>query len=1699
MLSAFLQTELQIKEDGKDPSIELGKNIETLSPFLLSLDSLGCVQKLISHNAIPPSLLSHLLTCLSGSDASLAVQEVQFKILQMLLPFCTNYKEGLSRDLTTVVYGDLMASALLLCHRYSTDTKQPILANTASATFRQLVLHVFERLEEAVHPKRASANGRSSVAAPAAPSTADDAKDLGVGGGTSYVSFYEADVHALFQDLCRMLNGEPGTFLKTAQVMQKTVILELIETILASTPGLFLKAGYGSLLSMVKERICPGVIKLISEKTEFPLMVRLTRTVKTITRHCTASLPLECEVFLSLFCKILANPQYQPWQRILILECFRGLLQDWAIHRSFFETYDRADHAVNVYSFIVAAVCDTIFEAKQYLQYYSPGPASSPSLTAGEDWALGAGTASMRIQCLDQLEKADPPSFPDAYPIYLAFQSLCLVVEQQYDFIVPSINANENNVGNEVLLAIEMAKASVPSVYFALCVLATSSVDDDIFAKTLAIMTKASQVVGLLGLVPYRDAFLGCLCKIAVSPQLPSGSEFAKVPPKDIDQFVLASTATFKLVACMTDRHLQFLGCLLQIGESLVDVMDSKTWFAILDTLALAEGLVSPKGQFRRLESSSGLETGSLKPARLKSLPDVPFMEAYIAKFQVQGIDYQHQNAEYGNMAKQLYDSTAKMKPRPFMEFIRALCRLAHETLVSANTTTAVAKEKVQDEKSYAVTKLQEVFGMNIKRFVGDDSTLFDLVSGQLVNLAHLPACPGVVRTQACAVYGDLLITASQEPEFASDENVELRLVESIRALMAFEGKQGDVMVPENDTSLAKLPFLIEVRKQGLEIMYKLLQISGQSITAGWLSILEIVFLVVQSGQKRRDVASPIAVSTPADSQQDGTPSISRAAGLIRVAFPSVQLICTDFMSSLSPMGLSRMIQTVSAIGTIAEDLNISLTSVGLLWSLCDFILTKRQQLEKSGSVDGISPRPSQTSKGSLLDLSLLSAPVTLTSMDTLWMYLLRNLSELCSDYRPEVRNSANQTLFRTISTNGQRLNLDAWDLCISQVLFPLLERIKNSAPKSSDDKLWDETKILTLNGITRSLVDFLHVLVDLDDRFNEDWIVFLNYIKSTCLESSQEVATAALKSFKTLVLCASKEDLPPKVVVRVVPLWRMCFEVWFDIGKSIVAKTDEKQALLSGATEYSANTGFVWSNGETPCLLQGPFSQETLGLYFGLIFDIQPVIKPVFTKLDFVEISRMLQALLLYHSKTPPNATITKIRSDAVNDIDTMTSCQTQFLDMLTGKLAIDFAGEVKDEVALLLSDAVVYPFIPFYSLDPDELLYNSPTCKKHTYMAIAKKALTLLVGHFGKYPGLDMMRSGSLQHAMKTLSIPIEYKFGCPATSSRDPVPLWRAATSTMMTVASESIQTLEAIPDLLQQTELQEPVLAAVYDSLLFPFERLLLSSSASPHSTMSDQFLDDEKFELTALHMFHTQVLPLFGRQETDDSLLCRAITLLVRVCSYDVLPDRTPLRLPATSKNSAIMAAPKAAETPIATPVMSPLLSPLTLQQDPEIISIGPDMSSPQRERIGYYCYDTLFKLCSATSQGANAATNPGDPRFVRIAVQATSLLIARYRNQEVTIVLQGLLDLQLREQRASPEAAVTMDVVRQYLLSSSISHLYRLYPTLCQLLKVVSGFTSLANSSGGAKMADEAQIAELVLACLTRIGTCFSPVTAAVE
>lgn len=178
---------------------------------------------------------------------------------------------------------------------------------------------------------------------------------------------YARDAYLLFQDLCYLINGDQPIWLIGITEITRTLILELIETILTHYPPIF--HCHSEFRYLLKERVSPLVIKLFSpgakhsnpnsnlsnstnagstyDSAYFPLIARLLRVVCILIRHYFSLLITECEIFLSLLIKLL-EPDKPVWQRSLAIECIHKIIIHQNLIKLFCLSYDMQPHSSKI-------------------------------------------------------------------------------------------------------------------------------------------------------------------------------------------------------------------------------------------------------------------------------------------------------------------------------------------------------------------------------------------------------------------------------------------------------------------------------------------------------------------------------------------------------------------------------------------------------------------------------------------------------------------------------------------------------------------------------------------------------------------------------------------------------------------------------------------------------------------------------------------------------------------------------------------------------------------------------------------------------------------------------------------------------------------------------------------------------------------------------------------------------------------------------------------------------------------------------------------------------------------------------------------------------------------------------------------------------------------------------------------------------
>lgn len=157
---------------------------------------------------------------------------------------------------------------------------------------------------------------------------------------------------------------------------------------------------------------------------------------------------------------------------------------------------------------------------------------------------------------------------------------------------------------------------------------------------------------------------------------------------------------------------------------------------------------------------------------------------------------------------------------------------------------------------------------------------------------------------------------------------------------------------------------------------------------------------------------------------------------------------------------LPLCVDTAAKFGSQTQELNISLTAVGLMvgqvwwffgkylwfffsqWNISDYFYQNQEKICASLQGDSASVFPD------------FPGTTNMPPFDKLWMCLYARLGDLCVDPRPAVRKSASQTLFSTISAHGVLLHQPTWQAVLWQVLFPLLDKVRSLSSSASSEKV---------------------------------------------------------------------------------------------------------------------------------------------------------------------------------------------------------------------------------------------------------------------------------------------------------------------------------------------------------------------------------------------------------------------------------------------------------------------------------------------------------------------------------------------------------------------------------------------------------------------------------------------------------------------
>ena len=820
--------------------------------------------------------------------------------------------------------------------------------------------------------------------------------------GTIQLRAAALDAYRVFNDLCLLTESQKPKFLRSAG-LPRTFGLELIESVLTNHAEIFLS--HPEQAQILRIRVMPFIISAISEKQSFAVTVRIIRILYTLLRRHLSILGPESEMALSLLTHTL-DQDTALWKRALIMEVLRGIFAEAALIRRVYAMYDAQEGKKSILRDLVAAFVRISSEKPSVigLRHQSTIPVAQGSSGATEQAMLEASGvpgiigssvgssesstgpgisnlwSTMRVPCIDQLDKTEPPVIPDSYIYGLTLACINGFAEGLAKFILPltvperprrkaarqtDSDANTTDSGRATLETRSNRKNPIPVNPLTveqhpsygdvkLCagivddcwpaLLATCStflyaaLDQEYYHGLVRSFQKFTHVAGLLRLATPRDAFLTTLGKAAVPPNILTATTSQSQPPTPIVEsssmfshakglLSVDNSAVDRRQSSSLDgappslntRNLLCLRALLNLGIALGPTLGN-AWVIILETLQEADLVLFSNAKTSRAPSNTH---------RHESQGGVD-NSALLANFssEIKAVEV---------AASRLLESTFDFPNDAFLQVVTALCALLGKEEISrpSTATSQAAPSSTEPRKSFSHRRMHSI---NTAPATQNQEDLFALAKlGEVanVNIGRLTSFPP--DESGWYMLNAELITAASATSTAA--SVRCRAAEILVGIV-LEAATATIEYPKEPRGVVQVLLLRTLSRSLQPLQSPDREMSVAIHTADvdvhkialeglkrmleqcgdtFVSGWEIAFEIIRSVFLSSNRAEETVTKTSKSSK-------TRSPKLIRSSFNSLQLICSDFLASLPNSCFLLLIDTLYKFCMQNDDLNIALT-----------------------------------------------------------------------------------------------------------------------------------------------------------------------------------------------------------------------------------------------------------------------------------------------------------------------------------------------------------------------------------------------------------------------------------------------------------------------------------------------------------------------------------------------------------------------------------------------------------------------------------------------------------------------------------------------------------------------------------------------------------------------------------------------------
>ena len=1134
-----------------------------------------CLQRLITNRAIPADRLESVVDALRTATVHTAVQVKILQTVSILLQKYSGDVQGI------VLYAVLDVCADLL------DEKRcsAVVSSTASATYEQLVMTVFEQ---------ASIEDKGNV----------------------------------FRDLCFLADGGKLTHLHL-KAASPAFVFDLIGNALHNYQDTLIRDV--GLVKACRIHLMPAVTNVVSGKSNFAMTLRALRIMGVLLGSHMAEMVTESQTALAQVLHGL-DIKVALWKRVLCMEFLRGVFANFSLLRQCFQLMDvhkvgtavlddsgaRSQPQADISNVIAALV--RVAAEKPSLMGISQGSTmpvqrgndagsgQTPSLestglsgmigdaAAADVNVTGLSTAwsTVRTPYLDQLDKLDVSEPPSTYLYTLTLDCISAFAEGLAKYIMPLsiprtrpmpkqdlINASRSNgtvtgsqdapsqisravnskynllsnplsvtngiVKAEVEVCAAMVEACWPAFLATCSTFLNAALDADFYHKLIRAIQKLTQVAGVLELSTPRDALLTTMAKSAVpaaglrTATLRSssnaqmrmssiGSPLDSDPSTPVEtgaQSPLPSTLRRQeeeTVMSITLRNLLCLRALLNLGIALGATLSPDSWFTILETLQQAEAALDISKQRPMSRDETVEDTEANGPEKSITSETVAVQTASRRMFEA--------SAGYDNSAFQrLLTSLLRFSGLPHSD------KHDHADMLSP-VPSSPASIRSRGRMHQASRSLSLPLASAGPR--EDELRFFVLCIGEVarVNLDRLISAAPTESGWDLVFPGLFHIASSSRlPRMVRLQSVSLidRIVVELTSLWNASEEQ-------NDQAVVRALRVLQAQYEMIQQPDYFTDSATASVDADiHLGMLEALRNILENCDQLpestwilifRLVGTPYVSSLELLANSDKVdgehgPTNAKSPQLVQPAFSALQLIGSDFLSVLSMDSLTLFLRCIWLYANQKDDLNVSLTATNFFWNIAMFLQSR-----------GASKSPDEYAAGEGLAANSrnFSTPVG-DNLQQAWVLLSGTLMSLITDDRKDVRDSSIRITSKVLEVNGNDPIRTGWSSCLQECL-DAADRLVEMASSKLTDESFD-----SLNMMIAAVSDlFVHhnsavLALDNDEAIlRKLFSTFDAALKLNALGLFPVVFTSACKIVETYGMT---ESLRPMLALAAIDLWQ--------------------------------------------------------------------------------------------------------------------------------------------------------------------------------------------------------------------------------------------------------------------------------------------------------------------------------------------------------------------------------------------------------------------------------------------------------------------------------------------------------------------------------------------------------------------------------